>query len=161
MQPGENSSILNRDFVEILSAFNAERVEYLLIGGYALAAHGLPRATGDIDLWVNPAPQNAAKVWRALGRFGAPLDRLSVGDFSNTETFVQFGVAPSRIDILTSIPGLAFAEAYAARITPILDGLPVSTLSRDDLVASKRAAGRPQDLADVARIEAQARGGPS
>lgn len=147
--------MLNRDFAEIISAFNAERVEYLVVGAYALAAHGLPRATGDIDLWVRPTAENAERVWRALVQFGAPLDRLSLDDFSNSDVFVRFGTAPNRIDIHTSILGLTFDAAYAARISPSLDGVVVPTVARHHLIQSKRAAGRPQDLADVSRLEAQ------
>lgn len=147
--------MLNRDFSEILSIFNAEGVEYLVVGAYALAAHGVPRATGDIDLWVRPDSENADRVWRALVRFGAPLERLSRADFHDSDAFIRFGMPPCRIDIHTSIPGLAFDDAYAARITPTLDGVQLNALSRADLIQSKRAAGRPQDLADVSRLEDQ------
>ena len=104
--------MLNHDFKEIISAFNAARVEYLVVGGYALAAHGLPRATGDIDLWVRPIPENAKRVVRALADFGAPMERVEVGDFSRPGMVVQFGIEPGRIDILTAIEGVAFDEAY-------------------------------------------------
>ena len=147
--------MLNRDFKEIISSFNAERVEYLVIGAYAVAAHGLPRATGDLDLWVHRTPANAERVWRALARFGAPLDRLTKADLLTPDVFIQIGVAPGRVDLFTDIAGVSFDEAYPARITVTMAGVDVPALGLDHLLRSKRAAGRPQDLADVARLEAR------
>lgn len=90
--------MLNRDFKEIISAFNAAAVEYLVVGAYAVAAHGLPRATGDIDLWVRPTGENAERAWQALAAFGAPMDRVSVTDLSTPDMILQFGVVPDRVD---------------------------------------------------------------
>jgi hypothetical protein len=144
--------MLNPDFRDILSAFNAERVEYLLVGAYAVAAHGLPRATGDIDLWIRPSTANAQCVWRALERFGAPLQGMSAGDLEVPEIVVQVGLPPRRIDLMTSIDGVAFESAWRERVMIGVEGIEVPTISRDNLIANKRAAGRPQDLADVARL---------
>lgn len=147
---------LNPDFRDALSYFNAEHVEYLLVGAYALAAHGLPRATGDIDLWVRPSPENAQRVFRALG-FGAPADHFSVADFELSDQILQLGVPPGRVDVITSIEGVVFDEAWPNRLTVEVDGLTVPVIGREDLLRNKRAAGRPQDLADVTRLEAQKR----
>ena len=144
--------MLNPDFRDILSAFNAERVEYLLVGAYAVAAHGLPRATGDIDLWIRPSTANAQGVWRALERFGAPLKGISVGDLERPELVVQLGLPPRRIDLMTSIDGVGFEAAWRERVMISVEGIEVPTISRDNLIANKIATGRPQDLADVARL---------
>jgi hypothetical protein len=145
--------MLNPDFRDILSAFNAQHVDYLVVGAYAVAAHGLPRATGDIDLWIRPSPDNAERVWKALAEFGAPMDRLSLEDLSQPAMVIQLGVAPQRIDVLTSIDGVDFATAWAGRLAISVDGLQISVLGRRDLLVNKRASGRPQDLADIARLE--------
>jgi hypothetical protein len=145
--------MLNPDFRDILSAFNAEGVEYLLVRAYALAAHGLPRATGDIDLWVRPSAENAGRTWRALERFGAPLQRLAIDDLLTLDVVVQIGVSPQRIDVLTSIDGVQFDAAWPERVIIAVDGLDVPVISRRHLVTNKQATGRPQDLADIARLE--------
>lgn len=147
--------MLNPDFHDILSAFNAERVEYLLVGAYALAAHGLPRATGDIDLWIRPSAANAASVWGALKGFGAPLEGISIGDLETPELVFQVGLPPRRIDLMTSIDGIDFDTAWRERVLIHVEGLDVPTISRSNLIANKRATGRPQDLADVARLTEQ------
>jgi hypothetical protein len=144
--------MLNPDFRDILSAFNAARVEYLLVGAYAVAAHGLPRATGDIDLWIRPTAANAANAWRALGVFGAPLDGLSQDDLTARDTVVQIGVAPRRIGLLTTIDGLSFDTAWADRVTVSVDGLDVPVISRPHLIANKGSTGRLQDQADAERL---------
>lgn len=144
--------MLNADFKEIISSFNDEGVEYLIVGAYAVAAHGLPRATGDIDLWVNPSTANADRVWRALSRFGAPLDRFSVAEFTEPGVIVQFGVVPNRVDVLTSIEAVDFAEAWRQRLHMTMDGVALSVLGREHLLRNKRAVARPQDLADAHRL---------
>ncbi len=149
---------LNPDFRDALLCFNAERVEYLLVGAYALAAHGLPRATGDIDLWVRASPENATHVVRALIAFGAPADQFSVADFGLNDQILQLGVPPGRVDVITSIDGVTFDDAWPNRVTVEVDGLTVPVIGRVDLLRNKRAAGRPQDLADVSRLEAQQHG---
>ena len=145
--------MLNSDYRDILSIFNAEKVEYLVIGAYALAAHGLPRATGDIDLWINRDERNARRVWRALEKFGAPLSDLTEDDLSSPGMVYQIGVAPNRIDILTSIDAVEYGDAWSQRIEVVIEGLPICIISRDHLIANKKAVGRPQDLADIDRLE--------
>jgi hypothetical protein len=145
--------MLNPDFRDILSAFNGARVEYLVVGAYAVAVHGVPRATGDIDLWINPLIENAHQVWTALADFGAPMDQLALEDLCRSGMVIQLGVAPQRIDLLTSIDGVDFAQAWAGRITVTIGELQIPVLGRRDLIANKRASGRPQDLADIARLK--------
>ena len=113
---------MNRDYSEMFAALSAARVEFLVVGAYAMAAHGLPRATGDIDIWVHPTPENAARVMRGLRMFGAPLFELSVDDLPAPDTVFQIGVAPSRIDILTGITGVRFADAWPNRMLATIDG---------------------------------------
>ncbi len=144
--------MLNPDFRDMLSTFGDEQVEYLVVGAYALAAHGRPRATGDLDLWVRPTAANAARVWRALARFGAPLEGLSQSDFA-AEGTVEIGVAPRRVDVLTSIDGVSFDEAWPARLQVEVEGLRLPVIGREHLIRNKRASGRPQDLADAAWLE--------
>jgi hypothetical protein len=141
------------DFKDLLSAFNAQRVEYLVVGAHALAAHGYVRATGDLDVWVRPEPENAKRVIEALRAFGVPLHDLSEADLTRAGTVFQIGVAPIRIDVLTSIDGVGFAEAWTGRLTARFEDLPVPVLALRDLLANKRAVGRPQDLADVDWLE--------
>jgi len=148
------SSMLNRDFRDVLSAFNAEGVEYLVVGAYALAAHGLPRATGDLDLWISPTPQNATRAWTALNKFGAHLRDLKVDDFQSADQVIQIGISPSRIDILTSVDGVDFPPAWSRRVSLSVADVSLPVISRADLIANKRASGRPQDVADVARLTA-------
>jgi hypothetical protein len=144
---------MNRDFAEMLNALAAEGVEYLVVGAYAVAGHGIPRATGDIDLWVRPTRANAARLWRALARFGAPRSLVTEATFTEADVVYQIGLPPNRIDILT-IDGVAFDEAWRDRVEYVVAGIPVRMISRAHLIANKRATGRPQDLADVARLEA-------
>jgi hypothetical protein len=146
---------MNRDFAEMLNALSAEGVEFLVVGAYAVAGHGLPRATGDIDLWVRPVAENAARVWKALERFGAPRSRLTVDIFTQPDIVYQIGLPPNRIDLLTGIDGVSFEEAWADRVDCVVDGVAFPMISRHHLVMNKRATGRPQDLADVARLEGE------
>ena len=146
---------MNRDFAEMLNALSAEGVEFLVVGAYAVAGHGLPRATGGIDLWVRPVAENAARVWKALERFGAPRSRLTVDIFTQPDIVYQIGLPPNRIDLLTGIDGVSFEEAWADRVDCVVDGVAFPMISRHHLVMNKRATGRPQDLADVARLEGE------
>lgn len=145
--------MLNPDFAEMLSALCAERVRFLLVGAYALGAHGLPRATGDIDIWIAPETDNAPRAMRALRRFGAPLFDLQESDLERPGTVFQMGLPPRRIDILTAIDGVEFEEAWAGRLTTRLGAFEVSVLGRKELIQNKRAAGRPKDLVDVLMLE--------
>jgi hypothetical protein len=143
---------MNPHFVEILKAFRDEAVEYLLIGAHALAAHGHVRATLDIDLWVKPTPDNACRTWRALQRFRAPLSKMNVEDFSEPDVLYQIGLAPSRIDIMTSVTGLEFDAAWPNRILATFGEVAVPVLGLDDMRTAKRAAGRLKDLADLEEL---------
>jgi hypothetical protein len=145
--------VLNPDFRDMLSELNEAGAEYLVVGAYALAAHGTPRATGDIDIWVRPTPENARRVHAALTAFGAPSGQVSVDDLSAPDVVFQIGVAPRRIDILTSIDGVAFDDAWPRRETVEVDGVLVPILGREDFVANKKASGRPKDLADIASLD--------
>jgi hypothetical protein len=144
---------VNRDFVEMLSALSAAGAEFLIVGAHALAAHGVPRATGDLDIWVRRSPENADRVLAALRAFGAPLFDLTRDDLTAADTVFQIGLPPSRIDILTSISGVDFDAAWARRMPFQIDGLSLHCLGRGDFVANKRAVGRPKDLADIALLE--------
>jgi hypothetical protein len=145
--------MLNSDYKDILCGLSEERVEFILVGAYALAAHGYPRSTGDIDLWVKPDQDNAEAVMRALIRFGAPTDTVSSADFQIENMVFQIGVAPRRIDIITSIDGLTFDDAFARSQLTDIDGIPVHVLSIPDLIRNKRATGRTKDLADAEMLE--------
>ncbi len=137
----------------MLHELSAAQADYLLVGAFAIAVHQYPRATGDIDLWVRPEPENARRVWDALARFGAPLHNLTVEELSRPGLFYQVGVAPVRIDILTSIDAVSFEEAWAERENHLLFGLTVPVISRRHLLINKKSTGRPKDQADVAWLE--------
>ncbi len=144
---------MHRDFVEMLSALSDAEAEFLLVGAHAVAAHGHPRATGDLDLWVRANEENARRVLAALTAFGAPLFDLTLADLSAPGIVFQIGIVPCRIDILTGISGVTFEEAWPARIEVTIEGLNLPCIGRRHLVANKRASGRPKDLADVAALE--------
>ncbi|HUP01413.1 MAG TPA: hypothetical protein VM737_07840 [Gemmatimonadota bacterium] len=144
---------MNRDFVEMLSALCEAGADYLVVGAHAMAAHGRPRATGDLDLWVRSSRENVERVWAALERFGAPLQDLTMEDLVAAEIVIQIGVSPNRIDILTSITGVSFQEAWANRIEVRIEGITVPVLGRDELIRNKRAVGRPRDLADIEELQ--------
>jgi hypothetical protein len=149
---------VNRDFRDLLAAFNAQGVEYLVVGAYALAAHGHVRATKDLDVWVRPDAENAKRVLTALQAFGAPLHDLTEVDLATPGLIFQIGVPPVRIDVLTAIDGVEFADAWPTRMLTQFASEPVAVLAREHLIKNKRAAGRIQDLADVERLEPQDRG---
>lgn len=147
--------MLNRDYRDMLSAFNDAKVDYMIVGAYAVAAHGVVRATGDIDLWIRSSQDNAQRAWRALANFGAPLSGFKEADLAVHGTVFQIGVAPSRIDILTSIDGVEFSDAWNERIKVEVEGIRVNVIGRSHLIANKKTVGRPQDLADIARLESE------
>ena len=149
--------MLNPDFSDMLSAFTGESVEYIVVGAYALAVHGVPRATGDLDFWIRPSAENASRVLRALAAFGAPAGDLTIQDLTTPDLVFQIGVEPSRIDILTSIDDVTFDEAVATMVIARIGDLDVPVLGREALIRNKRAVGRPQDLADVAQLESTER----
>lgn len=140
---------VNSNFSDLLSLFNAKRVEYLVIGGYAVVQHAEPRFTNDLDLWIGTEAANADSVYRALQDFGAPLAGLTADDFKEEGWFYQMGVPPSRVDVLMGIPGVEFRPAWERRVEVDFDGLLVPFISREDLIGAKLASGRPQDLIDV------------
>lgn len=144
--------MLNENFKDMLLALNDAGVEYLLVGAYALAAHGSPRATGDIDFWVRADLENAKRVWRALASFGAPMHEITVEDFSVPRIVFQIGVPPERIDILTYISGVDFTEAWPARMTVEIDGINVPVLGLNELYRNKASSGREKDNADLPTI---------
>ncbi|MEX2527863.1 MAG: nucleotidyltransferase [Gemmatimonadota bacterium] len=141
--------MLNPDFRDMLSVFDEEGVEFLVVGAYAMAAHGLPRATGDLDFWVRPSKENADRVIRALVRFGAPMDMITVDDFLTPDLVFQIGMEPNRIDLLTHIDGVEFKAAWDNRIIAQVGGVDIPVLGLADLIRNKEAVGRLQDLADV------------
>ena len=143
------------DFVDLVRCLRDEECEFLIVGAHALAAHGAPRATGDLDVFVRPDPTNAARVYRALARFGAPVAAHGVhaDDFTLPGTVYQMGLPPNRIDVLTEISGVSFDEAASETIVGRLGDETVRCIGLDALIRNKRAAGRPKDLADVATLE--------
>jgi hypothetical protein len=145
--------MLNEDYKDMLRALSDEKVRFILVGAYALAAHGYPRATMDIDIWVMPSPENAEAVLQALRRFGAPLHNLTKEDLLKDGTIFQIGVAPRRIDIITAASGLRFEPAYRNSIPVNIEGIEVRIPSIDDLIINKRATGRTKDLADAEALE--------
>ena len=144
---------MRQHFKDLLSEFNAHNVEYIVVGAHAVAAHGHVRATRDLDLWVRPARDNARRALRALKSFGAPLGDLTEDDLSRPGVVFQIGVPPLRIDIITAIDGVEFADAWSERVQTEFAGEPVTVLSLPHLIANKKASGRLQDLADVEQLE--------
>ena len=139
---------MNSDFKELLQILNANNAEYLVIGGYAVVEY-----TKDLDVWINVEPANAQRVFAALVQFGAPLGSMTVADFSEEGFVYQIGVAPIRVDILMSIDGLSFAEAWPNRVSIDFGGISAWVIGRDDLIIAKRASGRPQDLIDADNLQ--------
>lgn len=144
---------MNPDFSDMLSALNARKVEYMIVGAYALAAHGYLRATGDIDIWIRCTVENAEKVLKALKDFGAPMFDLTLDDLSSPGIVFQIGLPPRRIDFLTSISGVDFDKCWDDRMEVEVDGLSLNFLSKSWLIANKRATGRPKDLLDADELE--------
>jgi hypothetical protein len=143
------------DFKELLSVFNARRVKYLVVGGYAVSFYAQPRTTKDLDLFIKPDPGNANAVYAALADFGAPLADIDKKDLTDPSKFIRFGQPPIAIDILPGIDGVDFDDAWARRVESVVDptsGLTAFFISKADLIASKLAAGRMRDLADVEEI---------
>ena len=143
---------LSKDLREFVELLNSRKIKYLLVGGHAVAFHGHPRYTGDVDFLIDTSPENAALVAAAVGDFGFDGLGLKEADFRGTETIIQLGRAPNRIDLLTSAAAISFEEAWKTRVEARLDGLPVWVISKDLLVQNKLSAGRPQDLADAAKL---------
>lgn len=151
---------MNPDFTDFLAALLAAEARFLVVGAHALAVHGVPRATGDIDVWIERSPENAARVWRALELFGAPAAALSVRptDLEAPDMVVQIGLPPRRIDVLTGVTGVEFDEAWAGHVVHRVADLEVPFLGRDALVRNKRASGRYKDLGDLEALGEDPRG---
>ena len=140
---------MNQDFRDLLRALSDAEARFLIVGAYAVSFHAEPRATGDLDIWIDATPENAERVHRALAAFGAPLTELSVADLTRPETVFQIGVVPRRIDILTSITGVTFAEAWPHRSEARYEGVRFPIIGVEALVRNKAALGRPKDLLDL------------
>ncbi len=145
--------MLNKDYKDMLQCLVEEGARFLLVGAYAMAAHGYPRATMDIDIWIAPSVENSPVVLRALSRFGAPLHELTLDDLQKDDTIFQIGVAPRRIDIITGVSGLQFEQAYLNSSEIEMEGIPLRVPSLKDLIRNKKATGRTKDLADVEALE--------
>ena len=144
---------MNPDFVALLRELSAAEARFIVVGAYAVTFHARPRATGDLDLWIEATPANAARVFRALRTFGAPLEDLSEADLAQPDVVYQIGVPPRRIDLLTTLAGLSFTEAWAGRVAGRFGELEVPFIGREALIRNKRALGRPRDLADLELLE--------
>lgn len=144
---------LNKDYKEFLELLNEKRVEYLVIGGYALGLHGFPRYTGDIDVWIKVGEANAEKIVAAIEKFGFSSLELKKENFLEKDIIIQLGYPPVRIDIITSIDGVEFDEAYSNRQTFNADGVDIFFIGIRDLIKNKRSSGRPQDIADLEKLE--------
>jgi hypothetical protein len=143
----------NSDFSALLRAFNDAGVEYLIIGGHAFGFHDQPRYTKDYDVWIRPTPENGRRAFAALASFGAPLEGITASDLVDSESFYAMGVPPNRIDVLNTIDGITFDDAWPGRIDGQYGDERMWVIGLDDLITNKRAAGRPSDLIDVSRLE--------
>ena len=146
---------LNEDFRDIVVAFADSEVDFVVVGAFALAFHGAPRASGDIDLFVRPSSENATKVVTALMQFGAPLTSHGIGeaDFARPGTVYQMGLPPRRIDVLTEISGVTFDDVWASRVPVDVEDRRIHIIGREAFLKNKAASGRPKDLADIARLK--------
>ncbi len=150
---------MNEDFVDLLRELTAAKARFLVVGAHALAAHGVPRATGDLDIWVQRSPINATRVWAAIASFGAPMAALDfdASDLLKPELVWQLGVPPKRIDILTAIDGVSFDDAYEARVSVEVSGLEIPFLGREALLTNKAATGRAKDRLDLELLNSATR----
>jgi predicted nucleotidyltransferase len=145
--------MLDRDFREFIESLNDNNVRYLVVGGYAVAFHGHPRYTKDIDIWIELEPVNAQRVIAALVQFGFSSLDLKPADFLIADQIIQLGYPPNRIDLITTLEAVDFEECYAAREKAVFEGIVVNFIDVENLKKNKAASGRPQDLADVANLE--------
>jgi hypothetical protein len=145
--------ILVKDFKEFVESLNANEVRYLVTGGYAVALHGHPRYTKDLDIWVDLTPENAERIVAALKDFGFGSLELAAADFVEPDQIVQLGYPPNRIDLITSLPGVDFDSCFERRVSVDVGGVTAAFIDRDDLIRNKLASARPQDLADVQNLE--------
>ena len=140
---------MHQDFLDLLRAFVDRNVRFLIVGAYALAVHGRPRATGDLGVWVDPTPENAPNVMAALEQFGAPTAQVRTADFSRPGIVFQMGLPPVRIDVLTELSGLTFSEAWSTRTRAAFGPVTADVIGRDAFIKNKRATGRARDLGDI------------
>jgi Nucleotidyltransferase of unknown function (DUF6036) len=145
--------MFSQDFKEFIQSLNDNRVRYLVVGGYAVALHGYPRYTKDIDIWVDRTPKNARKIIQALQDFGFGSLGLKESDFLEPDTIVQLGYPPNRIDIITSLSGVDFKASFEGRVIVEIESVKVNFINIDDLKKNKKATGRAQDLADIDNLE--------
>ena len=144
---------LHRDLRELLALFSSNNVEYIVVGGHAVAFHGYPRFTEDLDCFVRPTEENGSRIVQALREFGFASVGLSAADFAVDDRMIQLGRAPNRVDLLTRLHAVAFDDAWLTKVGGTMDGVPVWFIDRESLLRNKRATGRPQDLADADFIE--------
>ena len=145
--------MLNSDYKDMLQVLLDNNVKFLLVGAYAMGAHGYPRATGDMDIWIEPTNENSVKVYRSMKAFGAPLHEIDEKTFAKPDIVFQIGVAPRRIDIITAISGVGFDDAYQQRQILEMEGLSIPILSLSDLIRNKRATGRDKDRLDADHLD--------
>ena len=143
---------MNSDFKELLSALNNEKVEYLIVGGYAVGKHSEPRYTKDLDIWIKCSMDNARRIYEALAKFGAPLQDISLDDFANPELIYQIGIEPTRIDILMGIEGFDFDDCWTRRVESTFDDVETVIISINDLIKTKLHFARDQDLIDASKL---------
>jgi len=144
--------MLNKDYKDILQIFLDNKAQFLVVGAYALGVYGYPRATGDIDLWIMASPDNAAKVYKSLIQFGAPMEQMNEKTFCEEGIIFQIGVAPRRIDVITKINGVDFQQAWSAKQEIVIDGLKVPFISKQDLIKNKESTGREKDRLDAQQL---------
>ena len=149
--------MLHEDYRDIFLELFAAQADFLVIGAFAMAAHGMLRTTGDLDPWVRPNAENAERVWEAVARYGAPTGKLTKAELARPGLAFQIGIAPRRIDIFTEIDGVSFEEAWQNRIYRNIDDIRTPVISRDHLLVNKKATGWPKDQGDIAWIEARMR----
>jgi hypothetical protein len=145
--------MFSQDFKEFIASLNANKVRYLIVGGYAVAFHGHPRYTKDLDVWIDRSPQNAARIVKALERFGFGSLDLKADDFLVPDQIIQLGLPPNRIDVLTTLAGVDFRSCYAARVKAKIGGMTANFIDLKNLKKNKEAVGRTQDLADLENLE--------
>lgn len=145
--------VLNKDFKEFIQLLNQNKVKYLIVGGYAVAFHGHPRYTKDIDIWLWVDDKNAENIIKTLHEFGFNLSRLTKEDFLKQGNIIQLGYPPNRIDLITEVSGLVFDECYPDKVEVVIDGLTIDFIDIANLKVNKKASGRHQDLADLENLE--------
>jgi predicted nucleotidyltransferase len=145
--------MLSQDFKEFVELLLKHKVEYLIVGGYAVSVHGHPRFTGDLDIWLNPTTENASKIVTVVNEFGFGSFKLTIADFTKEGNIIQLGYPPLRIDLLTAIDGVAFVDCYANKKEVAIDGLMVNFIGYQDLLKNKQQSGRPKDIDDINNLK--------